>query len=63
MRDTTRALGTLVVAVIFLIVASGFFMSGQSTKQYIEGVIVTIVSLGFFMIAWYYFQRGRKEKR
>jgi hypothetical protein len=57
----TRSLGTTLVAVLFLLLAGVFFIFGQNTIKYIGSGSVAIVSICYFIIAWIYFQRGRKK--
>ena len=61
MNYKTRSLGTTLVAVFFLLLAGGFFIFGQNTGKYIDSGLVAIASISFFVLAWIYFQRGRKK--
>ena len=61
MNYKTRSLGTTLVAVLFLLLAGGFFIFGQNTVKYIGSGSVALVSIGYFVLAWIYFQRSRKK--
>ena len=62
MSYKTRATGTLVVALVFLIIAISTLIYGQGKDQYIDAILVATGALIFFMLSLYIFRQGRKRK-
>ena len=62
MTYKTRSIGTLAIAVIFLIVTFGFLLYGQGKDQYIDVILEGIASLLFLLLSLYFYQKGRKGR-
>ncbi len=62
MSYRARAIGTLIVAFIFLIIAISFLLYGQGKNQYIDAILGGIGALIFFILSFYVFRTREKKK-